>query len=317
MTNTENANVSRFHLTPKQERIAVGAGRLVEDGSEAKRITYSHSVLCQTSLPFKDQPATREWKNQNGRSIVLIEAGQVYDPNKTDMAKLGLPYGTKPRLILLDWNRQAILTQSPDIEVEDTLYAFLRRLKLPTEGRVYSMIKKQLAALAACQMTIGWTEDNGSGSTGYGRIVSNMNVLFSKNEKQRILWPNTVALSTDYFNSLMHHAVPLNEGALYLLRDSAVELDLYAMLSERLHRIPQSKPQFISWTSLHDQYGEGYKRIRDFRARFLRHLANVQAVYRDARIDEIKADSGRSRGLILRHSKPPVRKLTVQNSVKS
>ena len=90
---------------------------MVEDGNEAKRITYSHSVLCQTSLPFKDQPATREWKNQNGRSLVLIEAGQVYDPNKTDMVKLGLPYGTKPRLILLDWNRQAILTRSPEIEV--------------------------------------------------------------------------------------------------------------------------------------------------------------------------------------------------------
>ena len=69
MTNSENANVARFHLTPKQERIVVGAGRLVEDGSETKRITYSHSVLCQTSLPFKDQSATREWKNQNGRSI--------------------------------------------------------------------------------------------------------------------------------------------------------------------------------------------------------------------------------------------------------
>ena len=105
-------------------------------------------------------------------------------------------------------------------------------------------------------------------------------------------------------------------AALYLLRDSAVELDLYAMLSERLHRIPQSKPQFISWAILHDQYGEGYKRIRDFRARFLRHLANVQAVYRDARLDEIKTDSGRSKGLMLRHSKPPVRKLTVQNPVK-
>lgn len=315
MTDSKNANIVRLHLTPKQERVVVGAGRLVEDGSEAKRITYSHSVLCQTSLPFKDQSTTREWRSQNGRSIILIEAGQVYDPTKTDMVKLGLPYGTKPRLILLDWNRQAILTQSPEIEVADTLYAFLRRLRLPTEGRVYSMIKKQLAALAACQMTIGLTEEDGSGSTGYGRIVSNMNVLFLKNEKQRILWPNTVTLSSDYFNSLMRHAVPLDEGALHLLRDSAVELDLYAMLSERLHRIPPGKPQFISWPALHDQYGEGYKRVRDFRARFLRHLANVQAVYADARIDEIKAGNGRSKGLILRHSKPPVRKLMVQNLV--
>ena len=317
MTKEKNGNDVRFHLTPKQERIVVGAGQLFNDGNEAQRVTYSHSVLCQTSLPFKGHPEAREWKNQNGRSIVLIEAGQVYDPSKADLVKLGLPYGTKPRLILLDWNRQAILTRSPEIEVEDTLYAFLRRLKLPTEGRVYNMIKKQLAALAACQMTIGWTEDNGSGSTGYGRIVNNMNVLFSKNEKQRILWPNTVTLSTDYFHSLVYHAVPLDEGALYLLRDSALELDLYAMLAERLHRIPHNKPQFVSWSSLHAQYGDGYKRIRDFRSRFLRHLTNVQAVYRDARIDEVKADSGRSRGLMFHHSKSPVRKLVVQNPVKN
>ena len=317
MATNENANTMPLRLTPKQGRIVAGAGRLVDNESDAKRVTYSHSVMCQTSLPLKDHPDRREWKNQNGRSIVVIEAGQVYDPNKADMVKLGLPYGTKPRLILLDWNRQAILSRSPDIEVEDTLYAFLRRLKLPREGRVYNMIKKQLAALAACQMTIGWTTDDGNGSTGYGRIVSNMNVLFSKNEKQRILWPNTVTLSTDYFHSLMHHAVPLDEGALYLLRDSALELDLYAMLSERLHRIPPGKPQFISWASLHAQYGEGYKRVRDFRLRFLRHLTNVQAVYHEARIDEIKADSGRSKGLMLRHSKPPVRKLMVQNPVKN
>ena len=304
-------------LTPKQARLVSGAGRLVGDAKDARRITYSHSVMCQTSLPFKDQPDHREWKNQNGRAIVLVEAGQVYDPNRADMVKLGLPYGTKPRLILLDWNRQAILTQRPDIEVEDTLYAFLRRLRFPTEGRVYGMIKKQLAALAACQMTIGRTEDDGSGSTAYGRIVSNVNVLFSKNEKQRILWPNTVTLSADYFNSLMRHAVPLDEEALYLLRDSALELDLYAMLSERLHRVPPNKPQFISWTSLHAQYGEGYKRLRDFRSRFLRHLANVRAVYQEARMDEVKADSGRSRGLMLRHSRPPVRKLMVQNLVES
>lgn len=308
----EGTNAVPIRLTPKQARLVSGTGRLVDDANDARRITYSHSVMCQTSLPFKDQPGHREWKNRNGRAVVVIEAGQVYDPIKADVVQLGLPYGTKPRLILLDWNRQAILSQSPDIEVEDTLYAFLRRLQLPTEGRVYNMIKKQLSALAACQMIIGKTENDGSGSTGYGRIVSNLNVLFSKNEKQRILWPNTVTLSTDYFNSLTQHAVPLDERALYLLRDSALELDLYAMLSERLHRIPPNKPQFVPWNSLHIQYGEGYKRIRDFRSRFLKHLRNVQAVYRDARIEEIKTDSGRNKGLLLRHSSPPIRKLVVQ-----
>ena len=315
MTADKNKNTVLFQLTPKQERIVVGVEQLFDDYSEIQKITYSHSVMCQTSLPFKNQPDTREWKNRNGRSVIVIEAGYVYDPKKADMVKLGLPYGTKPRLILLDWNRQAILSQSPTIEVEDTLYAFLRRLRLPTEGRVYNMAKKQLAALAACQMTIGRAEEDGSGSTAYGRIVSDINVLFSKDENQRVLWPNTVTLSTDYFNSLMHHAVPLDEDALYLLRDSALELDLYAMLSERLHRIPRNKPQFIPWAFLHAQYGEGYRRIRAFREKFIKHLQNVQVVYHDARIDEIKASNGRSQGLMFHNSKPPVRKLIVQKSV--
>lgn len=314
MADGKNNNTVSSQLTPKQERIVTGAGQLFDDGSEAQAITFSHSVMCQTSLPFKNQPDTREWKNRNGRSVILIEAGQVYDPKKADMVKLGLPYGTKPRLILLDWNRQAILRQSPTIEVEDTLYAFLRRLKLPTEGRVYNMAKKQLAALAACHMTIGKAEEDGSGSTGYGRIVSDIDVLFSKDEHQRVLWPNTVTLSTDYFNSLVQHAVPLDEGALYLLRDSAVELDLYAMLSERLHRIPPNKPHFIPWAFLHEQYGKGYKRIRAFKDKFIKHLRNVQSVYHDARIEEIKTSSGRSRGLTLHHSNPPVRKLIVHKS---
>lgn len=315
MNDDKNKNTGPAQLTPKQERIVAGISQLFDDDSEAQGITFSHSVMCQTSLPFKSQPDTREWKNRNGQSVIVIEAGQVYDPKKADLVKLGLPYGTKPRLILLDWNRQAILRQSPTIEVEDTLFAFLRRLRLPTEGRVYNMAKKQLAALAACQMTIGRAGEDGGGSTAYGRIVSDINVLFSKDKNQRVLWPNTVTLSTDYFNSLVRHAVPLDEGALRLLRDSALELDLYAMLSERLHRIPHNRPQFIPWAFLYAQYGKGYKRIRSFKDKFIKHLRNVQGVYHDARIDEIKTSNGRSRGLMLHHSKPPVRKLIVQKPV--
>ena len=92
---------------------------------------------------------------------MVIKAGEVYDPNKDAMVQLGLPYGTKPRLILLDWNRQAVLKQSPIIEVEDSLYAFLKRLKLPTEGRVYNMTKKQLSALAGLSNDDRATERGG------------------------------------------------------------------------------------------------------------------------------------------------------------
>ena len=305
MTDTENKNVINFDLGMKRERIVEGVGQLF-DTDDPQRITYSHSTMCQTSLPFVKSDA-REWKNKNGNSVVLIEAGQVYDPDKKDLVKVGLPYGTKPRLILLDWNRQAKLTSSPVIEVEDTLYAFLKRLKLPTEGRVYNMTKKQLSSLAACHMTLGRPTEGG-GATDYGKIVSNLDVFFAKDESQRLLWPNTVTLSTDYFESLMIHAVPLDEGALFLLKDSALELALYAMFSERLHRINPDQPQFVHWAGLWKQYGRGYKRIDQFRAKFRHHLMNVQAVYPDAQIEDVKSNTGMPRGLLLKHSKPPVRK---------
>ena len=304
-----NNNITSFKLGQKRERLVAGVGRLF-DTDDPQQIIYSHSVMCQTSMPFKNEKGAERWEVRNGRSIMVIRAGEVYDPNKNAMVQLGLPYGTKPRLILLDWNRQAVLNRSPIIEVENSLYAFLKRLRLPTEGRVYNMTKKQLNALAASHMTIGQPNETG-GQTGYRRIVSDMHVLFSKDENQRVLWPNTVKYSDEYFESLMRHAVPLDEGALYLLKDSALELDLYAMFAERLHRIDPKRPQFIPWARLWEQYGKGYKRIDNFRRRFLHHLLNVHAVYHDAKIEEIRTKGDIPKGVLLRHSKPPVAKLVV------
>jgi hypothetical protein len=309
MTEADDDNVISFELGQKRERIVAGVGELF-DTDDPQKITYSHSVMCQTSMPFKNEKGVERWEVRNGNSFMVIRAGEVYDPNKDAMVQLGLPYGTKPRLILLDWNRQAVLNQSPVIEVEDTLYAFLKRLRLPTEGRVYNMAKKQLSALAASQMTIGRPTEQGGG-THYRNIVSDMNILFSKDENQRILWPNTVKYSDEYFASLMRHAVPLDEGALYLLKDSALELDLYAMFAERLHRIDPKQPQFVHWAGLWEQYGQGYKRINNFRAKFRQHLLNVRAVYHEANIEEISSKGGMPKGLLLKHSKPPVAKVMV------
>ena len=308
MTNTKGKKVGVVGLTPKQSRIVEG---VYQNAQEPQKITYSHSTLCQTSLPFKDMGEVREWKNRNGDALVLLEAGQAYNPEIADTVRLGLPYGAKPRLILMYLNSQAIKTQSPEIAVEDSLYAFIKRLGIQPDGREYKRIKDQLSRLAAAHITIGRTEADGSGTTQWGRIVDKMNVFFSKDEHQRVLWPNTVRLSRDYFESLSRHAVPLDENALHLLRDSALELDLYAMFSERLHRIPENRPQFIPWAFLHEQYGSGYARIGDFRRRFMGHLQNVRGVYPYAQIEETTDSRGQSKGLTLFNSPPPVLKISV------
>jgi hypothetical protein len=79
-----------------------------------------------------------------------------------------------------------------------------------------------------------------------------------------------------------------------------LQLDVYVWLAQRLHRVPTGKPQFIPWTALHEQIGQGYDRIRDFRRRFLQTLHHVESAYPGARLS---ADDG---GLTLTHSSPPV-----------
>lgn len=309
----DKENIIDFTLTPKQQRIV--DARILADDQE-KRITYSHSTLCQTSLPFKNLgDDTREWKSRNGKSLVLIEAGQAYNPEIDDMVKLGLPFGPKPRLVLLYLNSQAIKQQSSEIVIEDSLHAFIKRIGLANTGRDIRTVKEQLARLSASDITIGRAEENGSGTTAYGRIVSKINVWFPKDENQRVLWPNTIKLSDEYYNSLAMHAVPLDEAALYALKDSALELDLYAMLAERLHRVSKPAGDFIPWAFLHEQYGSGYKRIDNFRAKFLKALENVCAVYPTAHIKHDKSSRGMPQGIRLFNSPPPIQKIMTQRPI--
>ena len=37
-------------------------------------------------------------------------------------------------------------------------------------------------------------------------------------------------------------------------------LDIYTWLAQRLHRVNPSKPQFIPWPRLHEQFGQNYAR---------------------------------------------------------
>jgi Plasmid encoded RepA protein len=120
-----------------------------------------------------------------------------------------------------------------------------------------------------------------------------------------VLWPSTLKLSHDYFDTLTRFAVPLDERAIAALAHSALALDTYCWLAQRLHRIPEGKPQFVSWTALFDQFGQGYSAIRFFRRDFLRMLQQVKATYPAARL------SADQRGMILEHSSPPVPKRMV------
>jgi hypothetical protein len=72
---------------------------------------------------------------------------------------VGLPFGSRPRLILAHLNREALLRGSPRIEVEASLTGFIRRVT-PNNApntRDISRFKEQLTRFAASsvRMAVG------------------------------------------------------------------------------------------------------------------------------------------------------------------
>jgi hypothetical protein len=285
-------------LSPIKRRLLNAATDILSE--QAKNIDFLHSVSCQCALPYRNPgDSVREWDRKQGNASLRIEAGSALNPKTKEYVRLGLPYGEKPRLVLIHLASEAIRTGSQTINVEESMTGFAKSLGVVTNGPHLRHLKDQLARLAAATVRMGMVEE-GRAVQVNTQIVTSFDLWNSSDESQRMLWPSTVRLSTDFFQSLGRHAVPLDQRAIRGIANSSLALDVYSWLAQRLHRVPPGKPQFISWSAVFDQFGTGFARVRDFRRQFIRTLLQVRAVNPAANLD---ADE---KGLTLSHSRPPV-----------
>ena len=296
--------------TAVQQRLLSFGAEIAANAPED--LTFQHSVLTQTSLPTSKPPeGTRVWERHQGRARLRVEAGSVLDPKTGLYVEPGLPYGPKARLLLMHLNSEAVRRQSPVIPVEDSMTAFFRRLMGKSmDGREMRRLKLQLSALAAAQFRMGVSENERAFQVNT-QVMTAFELWLERAEGQRVLWPSTLKLSLDYFDSLTRFAVPLDERAIAALAHSALALDIYCWLAQRLHRIPAGKPQLAPWISLYDQFGQGYAELRFFRRDFLRLLAQVKTAYPAACFD------ANEKGLLLENSLPPVPRRLVTLSTSS
>jgi hypothetical protein len=105
--------------TQAMERFAADAA---EEIWGSKDIKYLHTVLAQCGLPYR-QPTRdlRDYIKPNGNVTLIVTAGHLIDPKTRKPVLQGLPYGAKPRLLLIHLCTQAVLTKSPVIDVGDSM----------------------------------------------------------------------------------------------------------------------------------------------------------------------------------------------------
>ena len=269
---------------------------------DVRDILYQHSVLSQTCLPYRNPGDERICKRRNGIVRMEVQAGRALDPETEEFINVGLPWGPKARLVLYHLNAEALRQKTRYIEVEDSLTAFVRRtLKLDDGGRTIRSVKEQLNRLSSADFRLGVSDIiSGRSVTFKSTVIEGFELWAPRDMNQKVLWPTIIQFSHAYFESLMEHAVPLNEQAVARLGHNAMALDIYTWLAQRLHRINPKRVAFVPWASLKEQFGHGYSAMNNFKRVFRKTLKQVQVVYQDARFGED------GKGLRLLNSRPPV-----------
>lgn len=270
----------------------IEAGGRIAGTPVGNDVAFQHAVLCQVGLPRKRVDGDR-FERVSGEVSLLVKAGELHVGGR--WVSQPVPYGVKPRLALVHLCSEAVRTRSPVVEVGDSVRDFLGRLGLGDDGRAYSMFRRQMAALAACELRLGF-----KGRTEKLAPVDGFEAWLSNDGAQRTIWPGVIRLSDRFFDSLADHAVPLDPRAIAALRHSALRLDLYTWLAHRLWRV--ATPVKVPWRALHQQFGEEYADLRDFRRKLVAALVDVRRVYQDAKVEQVTG------GLLLKASPPPVPK---------
>ena len=251
-------------------------------------------ILVQATLPHSRPhtgPNPHEFERVNGRFTLYMNAPR----------SVGLPYGSYPRLALAWLSTEAVRTRSREIELGPTFSSFMYKLGLtPVTGKrgTTSRLRSQLHRLFSTTIRCSWESGDWDGRAdgrdslspvscaGVGYTIAHKHELWwsPRDPEQRPLWNSVVVLSAEFYDELVAHAVPIDLRALKALKGSPLALDIYSWLTYRMSYL--RKPCLIPWEALQTQFGADYGRLRDFKKKFLVHLADVLHVYSAARVSE-------------------------------
>lgn len=287
---------------PKSEPTTRSQFKLLEAGEQissepptGEDMAFTHAVLCQVGLP-RSKVDGREFLRQSGAAWVNVQAGMLDEGNGP--VPQPVPYGAMPRLALAWVSTYAKRHKTREIPIGDSAAEFLRLMGMDDQGARYATLRKQMHALAACRLQLGY-----KGRTYNGQPVEQFDAwLVNQESIQRTLWPGVMILSEGYYRELIEHGVPLDNRALHALKGSALALDVYAWLAHRLYRI-EGRPVILHWKSLREQFAQEYtgkEADKDFKKKFLPVLRDVQVVYPKANVKQVTG------GLMLLSSPPPI-----------
>jgi hypothetical protein len=275
-------------------RIVEAAAAYMAD--EDSSIGFVYSGWAQAALPHRRLKDDQAWQINSERVKLLIEPGRrAHDTGEPTW--VGVPYGSRARLIMLYLQTEALRTNSREIELGKSLRDWLTRLGIPIGGKSLKDVREQAERISRCRLSFHIQSAGRAGLVNQN-IVDTAMFVDGADTGQGTLFLETARLSETFYEQLRKHPVPLEEAAIRAINNNSMALDLYCWLAYRLHALTAPRP--ITWKALMGQFGTAYKEQFHFKPRFLENLHLALAVYRDAKVDVDE------RGIVLRPSRPPI-----------
>jgi hypothetical protein len=266
---------------------------------EDSGVGFLYSGWCQAALPHRRLADSKGWQVDGDRFCLIVEPGMRRGPAGEPM-HVGVPYGSRARLILIYLQSEALRTGSREIELGRSLRDWLGRMGIPIGGKNLLAVRDQTDRISRCRLTFEVRQGNKLGLANQSIMDSAIFLEPTEDKDQGSLFAQTARLSEAFFEGLKRHPVPIEEAAIGAISNNSMALDIYVWLAYRLHSL--AKPTSVSWKALKVQFGAGFAQANNFKSKFLPNLRLAMAVYPAAWVDV--DDSGK--GIILHPSKPPV-----------
>ena len=294
-------------LTARQEEFMLRAVPIDDHDPLQYGLGFQARLWAQVSLPYRNPGDVADWQRQNG-SVTLVIDPAVLSRGPDGRVRRGFPYGVIPRLLLTWLATEAVRTKDRQLFLGPSLSSFLKQLGLSRQGGKrgdLTRLRDQVQRLAGSRLTVLDERDldgRRHSKMESVQVATGWELWLSPNDGQQTLWPSSVTLSTEFYQSILAAPIPINLdhlAALRALRGSGLSIDIYTWLAWRMFNLKSST--LITWQRLAQQFGTDYKLVRQFKAHFLKQLRPVTIVYPEAKI--AVADHG----LLLSPSPTPVR----------
>lgn len=276
------------NVTKKQKKILDVSVKKQEPNQN--EIEQNKAFLCKqlvlVTLPHSDPGDVEGWARKNGNVTLQITPGVDVNPNTQEIRKIGLPYGTLPRLLMCWLTTEAIRTKSKRIELGGNLSEFMKKLGLTSSGGSkgdITRLRNQMERLFRSHISfrVDASKDNDSRERWLNmQIAASGDVWWENLDSNSGKWKSWVELGEKFYEAICAAPVPLDMEILKAIKHSPLLLDLYKWATWRSYTTIQSgKNQFIPWNELEKQFGSNYKDQKHFIEKVRKAWTELKLVY--------------------------------------